>query len=185
MSEEVKEAEEQEEGAEEAPKKGKLVPMLLLLVGIAGGAAGGLMVVGPALASDGGETEVAEGDDGEGSSEDGHGDEAGEGEEEGEDESILYNLPNVIVNPAGTGGSRFLVVDLSLKMNTSDAALEVEEREMEVRDVLIQLFGQQTVEQLADISAREGLKDDVAVALNELLERGRVMSLFMPRFVIQ
>lgn len=184
MSEEVKEGEEQEEGAEEAPKKGKLVPMLLLLVGLAGGAAGGLMVVGPALASDGGETTAEEGE-GEGASDDRHGEDAGEGEEGAEDESILYNLPNVIVNPAGTGGSRFLVVDLSLKMNTSDAALEVEEREMEVRDVLIQLFGQQTVEQLADISAREGLKEEVALALNGLLVRGRVLSLFMPRFVIQ
>ena len=184
MSEEVKEGEEQEEeGAEEAPKKGKLVPILLLLVGMAGGAAGGLFVVGPALASDGGET-TAQGEGGEEASDDGSGEEGGEGEG-GEDESILYNLPNVIVNPAGTGGSRFLVVDLSLKMNSSDAALEVEEREMEVRDVLIQLFGQLTVDQLADISAREGLKDQVALSLNELLARGRVLSLFMPRFVIQ
>jgi len=181
VSEEVTEGEEQqEEGAEEAPKKGKLVPVLLLLVGLAGGAAGGLFVVGPALASDGAAT-AQQGEEGEEYPEDGQ----GEGGDDVEDESILYNLPNVLVNPAGTGGRRFLVVDLSLKMTSSDAALEVEEREMEVRDVLIQLFGQKTVEELAAISAREPLKDEVAVALNELLVRGQVLSLFMPRFVIQ
>ncbi|MCA9736973.1 MAG: flagellar basal body-associated FliL family protein [Gemmatimonadota bacterium] len=179
MSDDAQPKEEGQE-AEAPPKKGKALPLLLMLVGLGAGGAAGVLVVGPALAAPGGgdPEESAEG----GSSGD-HGGEGAEGEAS-EGAAALYQLPNVIVNPAGSP-SRFLLVDLALKLSTEAASEELTAREAEARDRLLQIFGRRSVDQLSDIALRDSLKAEVADALSELLESGDVVSLFMPRFVIQ
>lgn len=172
---------ELEQPEEEAPKKGKAVPLLLMVVGLAAGGAAGVLFVGPALAAPGGE-EAAQMEEG-APSEGGHGEEGEGGEGEGAP-AELYPLTNVIVNPAGSP-SRFLLVDLALKLSTPEAAAELAAREAEARDALLQIFGRRTVDELSDIALRETLKGEAAQTLSALLESGDVVSLFMPRFVIQ
>lgn len=94
-------------------------------------------------------------------------------------------LENLIVNPAGTHGTRFLLV--SVAFETTDAATIkiLEQRDLEVRDAIINLFGSETVENLSEVSMRESVKDTVRERVERLIGRNTIGRIYFPQFVIQ
>lgn len=109
---------------------------------------------------------------------DGHG---ASGEEEGEG---LPTIDNLILNPANSGGSRFLIATLVLDADAA-AGAEIARRDAEVRDHLLTVLSAHTVEELSDIAFRDRIRDELRVALNSLLGRDGVRRIFLPQFVIQ
>jgi flagellar protein FliL len=193
--------------ADSPPSKGKkLLPFILaLVVGLAAGAGGGLFVVGPAMAK--GIAPVAsanskkpaaehgeEADDEASADDESASDEesADEGEskkggEGGEKASQVYTLDNLVLNPAESGGTRFLL--LSITFETPNAALleEMKTRDAELRDVVLVTLGAKTVEQLADMKSREALKAELVAATQKLFKKKKKakMHIYFPQFVIQ
>lgn len=94
-------------------------------------------------------------------------------------------LENLIVNPAGTQGTRFLLV--SVGFETTDAATIgiLEQRDLEVRDAIINLFGSETIENLSEVSMREAVKDAVRERVAQLIGRNTIGRIYFPQFVIQ
>lgn len=111
----------------------------------------------------------------------GHG--GGHGEEGGTDRFVQFD--DLILNPAGTDGTRFLVLSLALEMKDGSGQGAIEARDPEVRDVILTLLSTKTVEQLADVTARPAIREELRLRLNELLGEGQVVRLYLPRFVIQ
>ena len=194
MAEEVEAptgAEDGAEGEEVQPKKGgKMMSIVLLLVGVAAGSGAGLFLVGPLVAggpadaSEAASEDAADAGDGHGApADDGHGAPA-EISEDGVD-PLLHTIPNVIVNPAGSGGNRFLLLDVALRLSNQEAVVELAGRDAEVRDAMIQLLGVMTVNELAEISTRDGIKADMSLMVSSLLIAGSVSAIFFPRYVIQ
>lgn len=112
---------------------------------------------------------------------DGHG--GGHGEEGGSDRFIQFD--DLILNPADTDGTRFLVLSLALEMKDGAGLEAIEARDPEVRDVILTLLSTKTVQELADVTARPQLREELRTRLNELLGEGQVVRLYLPRFVIQ
>lgn len=190
MAEDQTTPESPEDGTEdESPKKGgRLKSIVLILLGLGLGTGGGMFFVGPRFF--GGPTEAsaeAVDDGGHGEEEDAGDDDygapAGEGEEEGV--GTMHTIANLIVNPAGSQGSRFLLVDLAVSLSSEDAVLELESLDAAARDELLLLLGSQTVQELSDISNREGIKEQITTIVTDLLSSGQVLDVFFPRFVIQ
>ena len=92
-------------------------------------------------------------------------------------------LPGVIVNPAGSGGRRYLMVDLALEAD-EETVEEVGTREVVIRDVVVRVLGGKTVEELAAIGDREVIKDTLRASVNAVLE-GEVDRLYFTQYVIQ
>jgi flagellar FliL protein len=99
--------------------------------------------------------------------------------------STMYVIDNVILNPAGSGGTRFLM--LATAIDAKDAAVveEMKQRDAETRDVLLRVMGSKTVEQLSDMQFREGIKKEVADSLGALFKKGAIRRIFFPQYVIQ
>lgn len=157
-------------------RKGPSVVGLLLFAAIGAGAGG--FVGGPAVAPM--IAQVAEGGLPGGG---GHGDDDGHGGGGGGEQGPL-TIENLILNPAGTGASRFLIVTLVLEAD-EEARAELESRDAEVRDLLLTVLSSKTVEELTDISRRNRIREDMRMALNDLLAFEGVHRIFLPQFVIQ
>lgn len=97
---------------------------------------------------------------------------------------VFTNLPGVIVNPAGTGGRRYLMADIALEVEDEKAVEGISEREVVIRDVVVQTLSEKTVEELAALEARDALKDTLLVRVNELLEAD-VTRLYFTQYVLQ
>lgn len=97
----------------------------------------------------------------------------------------LHMLENLVVNPAETQGTRFLVATLALEMDSPASAARLADRDAEARDALISVLGSKTVAELSDVRRRDELKTELVHVLSELIPNGRVRALYLPQFVIQ
>jgi flagellar protein FliL len=98
---------------------------------------------------------------------------------------VFAALDGLIVNPAGTGGQRYLMVSIGLEAARQGTLDELLSKEVVARDTALQLLGARTVEELADLHLREDLKDELLAAFNGLLRRGRIDRIYFTQFVLQ
>ena len=181
---------------EALPKKGPKGAVLIgALVGaLLLGSAAGLFAVGPMIVKKSGYAVVpgahgaAEGDSAGG----GGGREAAAagdhgGAKEGESAaSSLHLIDNLVLNPAGSGGARFLMLAAAIEL--ADAALveEMKTRDAEARDIVLRVMGARTVEELTEMSNRENLKQQLADSLGTLFKKKKqIRRIYFPQFVIQ
>jgi flagellar FliL protein len=177
----------EENTTEAAPARGgkKMVLIAVLVVGaLVGGGAGAVfagpmladMILGPADAA-AAEAHPAEAEHGK-EEKGGH----GGGHEAG---AATYLVENLVLNPAQSGGTRFLMASVSLDLADPAAAEELKGRDAQVRDALLTVLGHKTVEQLTDITARDSLKVELHTAVSKLFPEGTVSGIYLPQFVIQ
>lgn len=173
---------------DESPKKGgRMKSIVLIVVGLGLGTGAGMFFVGPRFfggpAAASAESTEEGGEAAHGEETGGHGEATAEEGEEGG--GTIHTIANLIVNPAGSNGSRFLLVDLAVGLTSEAAVTELEQRDAAARDELLLLFGSKTVQELADVSNRAGLKEEIQILVSELLISGSAHEIFFPRFVIQ
>lgn len=170
------ENEDIEEQTEETAKKGGFVPLIAALVlSLGGGGAIGLTAVGPKVGEKLAARATAEPNVGAA-----HGGGHGDGES-----APLHVVDNLVVNPAGSGGSRFLLTSIALETVSPAAAESLMERDLEIRDAFLMVLGAKTVEQLSDISLRPVLSRELLASVQELVGTGIVTRILIPQFVIQ
>lgn len=147
----------------------------------------------------GGHGDAAEGEDAAHEGE--AGDDAAEGEEDGGEEEAageggghgekgaatasVYTLDNLVLNPAGSDGTRFLLLTISFQVKSAATVDQMKERDAELRDAVLVTVGNRTVEQLADVAVRDSLKGELKAAARKLFRKGVVKRVYFPQFVIQ
>ena len=92
---------------------------------------------------------------------------------------------NLIVNPAGSQGARFLMV--SLAVETADAKLEtaLRAREPQVRDLVIGLLERQSMDDLGRAGARDSIRRQLTDTLGAILASPGKLRVWLPQFVVQ
>lgn len=106
--------------------------------------------------------------------------------EEGEGvESLVYAIKDIVVNPAGTGGTRFLSVSLGFQLGSSSLAYEFESRELMVRDALITILSSKTVGELTDAKQKEITRYQIKKRLEQILETDQIEGVYYTDFVLQ
>jgi|Deesub1362B_J571_1020462.scaffolds.fasta_scaffold08497_3 flagellar FliL protein len=97
----------------------------------------------------------------------------------------IYLIEDVIVNPKGTKGRRFLNVSVALACESSDVIKELEKRDILVRDFLINLFTSRTIEQLDDVADKDSLRVTIMNRVNEMLPEGGILGVYFSNFILQ
>jgi len=100
-------------------------------------------------------------------------------------EAPVHLIDNLVLNPAGSGGSRFLLASVGLQTTSTAANDIVTKREVEARDVVLSVLGSKHVEDLAEITNREQLKVELKKSLDSLFGPGIIRRIYFPQFVIQ
>ncbi len=165
--------------------------MAMVAVGIAIGGGTGAVVVGPMVAKKMGKVAPLHADSasahGEAAADGGGGGEhaAAGGEKGGGAEASVHLLENLVLNPAGTNGSRFLLLTVAIETGTPAVAAEMTTRDAELRDIILTSLGTKTVDQLTDISTREVIKGELQTAIGGRFGKSAVKRLYFPQFVVQ
>ena len=103
----------------------------------------------------------------------------------GEATSMIYAVKDIVVNPAGTGGTRFLSVSFGFELGSSELVSEFEERDPLVRDALITILSSKTVAQLTDPKQKEITRYQVKKRLEKLLDTDEITGVYYTDFVLQ
>lgn len=165
-------ADEQEKPA----GRGRSTLVIALTIGLVVGASAGSFVVGPLLAED--PTPAG-----------GHAAEAclapGAEEGHGAAPAAVYTIENLVLNPAQSGGSRYLMASVGFGLHDAHGAEVVATSDAALRDIVIRVLGARTVDQLADMTSRSLIKEEILAEVAPLLGQGTVTDVYFPQFVIQ
>lgn len=178
MSDEPTGTPEESLHADEAKRPAFALVLGGLAGGIAIGAAAGAFLVGPMVARASGyaagtpatHAEKAEGKKG----------------EEGATKSTIHTVENLVLNPSGTNGTRFLMCSVAIEFSDEKFNEVLTARDAEVRDAILGVLGRKTIDELSDVVVREAIKLEVRTTLDQLFkQKGAVARLYFPQFVIQ
>lgn len=97
----------------------------------------------------------------------------------------VYVVKDLIVNPAGTNGLRFLLTTIGLEATSEETVKELEKRDVQVRDAIIEILTSKTLIDLDNPSSRDSLKTEIAGSINRDLVTGRVTNVYFSKFIIQ
>jgi flagellar protein FliL len=162
--------------------KAKLPLIALVAVGLAVGGGTGAMFIGPKVAGLLGRAPAAqaattpEADVASNDSSDASGKSSA---------PSIHLLENLVLNPAGSGGSRFLLLSVGIETSGAGATSDLQARDSELRDIVLTALGSKTVDNLTDMSAREGIKTELQTAIGARFGKGVVKRLYFPQFVVQ
>jgi len=159
---------------EQSKKKKKGLPSIVIYAGIAvvmivAGYFVGTKFLG--LADKAGDLAISESND--------------QGEEELSIATEMIELEDIIVNPAGTGGTRFLAVSIGFEITGTKTAQLFEKRMPMVRDALISILGSKTIEQLSDAKEKEITRYQIKKRVEHLLKTKNLEAVYFTNFVLQ
>jgi len=103
------------------------------------------------------------------------------------DEEIksVFMLDPIIVNIAGTNGTRYLKVTIGLELSDPKVSDEIEKRNPQIVDVLIRVFSSRDIAEVSEPRGRDGIRREIITRLNDLLVSGRLINIYFTEFVIQ
>jgi flagellar basal body-associated protein FliL len=104
---------------------------------------------------------------------------------EGEPTTQIVVIKDVIVNPAGTNGSRLLVTTVGLEVPTVEAKSELEQKEVQTRDVLVTILTGKRLEELTAPDQRDALREEISQRVNKLLHNTKLKNVYISKFIIQ
>jgi flagellar FliL protein len=97
----------------------------------------------------------------------------------------VYVVKDLIINPAGTNGQRYLLTTIAFNVSSESALKELEGKELLVRDMLNSILTSKTMDQLIDVAQREALREEIQKRAKEILSRGKVKGVYFSKYVVQ
>ena len=108
---------------------------------------------------------------------------------EGEDgKPSVYKIDNIIVNPAGSNGGRFLMCSIVVQPEDNSLVDILREHEVELRDKVLTQLTSTTLEQLTGPGGRDSLRLRLATTVRSVLDKDEQqaeLKVYLPQFVIQ
>ncbi len=169
--------------AAEEKKKGGSKVMLFGGIGLGAiviGVALALFVIKPMMSDSGAEgdgTEQVEGSHGE--------KKKSESKEHGSSQALIHEISNIVVNPAGTGGSRFLSASFGFELESPELEAAFTAREIIIRDALITILASKTVAQLTDPKQKEVVRYQIKKRISQLMHTDELGAVYFTDFVLQ
>ena len=97
----------------------------------------------------------------------------------------IYVIEDLVVNPANSGGMRYVAASVGLESSQRAVIQEIETRDAQIKDALIRILSSKTVEELADVTRREAIRLEIRKCVDELLRTQGVDAVYFVSFVLQ
>jgi flagellar basal body-associated protein FliL len=97
----------------------------------------------------------------------------------------MFQIKDIVVNPSGTNGTRYLCTTVALEITDPVVEAEATAREAQVRDLLIEILSRRTVTELSSLEMRDHIRDEIGKSVNTLLTSGEVDGVYFSNFVLQ
>lgn len=107
----------------------------------------------------------------------------------------IHLIENILVNPAGTNGTRFLSTSIGVEIPKGgkdgggghgegdgggfEAASPI------IRDILIAILSSKTMEELSSVDGKKQLRDEILLKLNEAIKPDSILNVYFVDYVLQ
>ncbi len=98
----------------------------------------------------------------------------------------IHLIENIIVNPAGTNGTRYLSTSVGLEVEKNPEATKiVEEKTPIIRDIMIAVLTSKTMEELSSSTGKESIRTEIQQKLEEVLAPYEIHRIYFVDYVLQ
>lgn len=97
----------------------------------------------------------------------------------------IFTIEDVIVNPAQSEGGQFVLINFGFEVKDDLDLKTLEERQIQVRDLLIKILSAKTVAQLDGPDDKEVLRREVKETVKNLLPAKHLMNVYFSNYIIQ
>ncbi len=104
-------------------------------------------------------------------------------EEKDRDFGVIYQLEDLIVNPAQS--DQFLLVNLAFEVKEDGDVEILQQRTVIVRDILIRILSGKTIDQLDGPDDKEALRNEIKEAVSTVLPKGHLYNVYFSNYIIQ
>ena len=105
---------------------------------------------------------------------------------EGDSKSAFsYDFENVVVNLAGTMGTRYLKTNFTAEGSNADLRTAIEENKKQLLDVASTVLGSRTLADLEQPGAKNVIRNDLIANFNQTLKSDLIERIFFSEFVVQ
>lgn len=97
----------------------------------------------------------------------------------------VHTIENLVLNPAQSGGTRYLMASVGFGLADALAAEQMTLRDAEIRDIVVRVLGSKTVAELSDLALRNGMKEEMRTEIVKVVGENGLVDIYFPQFVIQ
>ena len=98
---------------------------------------------------------------------------------------FMFPLDPFIVNLAAKEGSRFLKVNVSLKMSSPEVHHELRKNILKLRDSILFLLSSKSFDDIDSFQEKSKLEKEIMVRANKFLTSGQVNRVYFTEFIVQ
>jgi len=99
--------------------------------------------------------------------------------------NFIYNVDDVIVNPANTNGKMLLLTSIGLDCEKEDTKKNLESKQIVVKDIIISVLSSKTVDQLSQMTYRDSIKTELTGKLKKQIPDAKINNVYFSKFIIQ
>ncbi len=177
----------EEGGGNQGGKKGSPIIIYIAIAVIM--AVAGYFLGGGLGGGGGEEPESAQHEEHQEESHDSHGSSDSHGGSSGHDASTgssdIFMMEDIIVNPAETGGTRFLSVSIGFDVGSGKTASMLKEREAIIKDALITILSSKTISQLSDPKEKEITRYQIKKRVEHILSVEDIAAVYFTDYILQ
>lgn len=131
------------------------------------------------------EAKVEDGGHGEAAASGGHGEASKGGGHGGKDKASFPLSSKVLVNVSGTGGTRYLLANITIVSSNAKMKENIEKADAQLRDVAASVLAVKTIADIDKPGARNLIRTELVSAFNGVLGEGMVKEIYFTEFAIQ
>jgi flagellar basal body-associated protein FliL len=105
--------------------------------------------------------------------------------EKGGGESAVHKIENLIVNPAGSQGRRFLMMSVAIEVPDTKTEAALRLKDAMLRDAIIGALERQPIGLITSPGGRDSVRAAIQRVVEPLVEEAEWVHIYLPQFVLQ
>ena len=98
---------------------------------------------------------------------------------------FIFLVEDVIVNPAGTEGKRFLLTTVGFDISSDEEMKELQSKEVLVKDMVISKLSSKDISQLNNAAYRDTIRTEISGEIKKLIPRVKVNNIYFSKYIFQ
>lgn len=96
----------------------------------------------------------------------------------------IFNIEDLIINPAGTSGQRLLLLSIGFGVTDEEKLNQLRESEVIIKDMVINTVAQKTLGVLSNVQMKDSLKVELAQKVNSAYPNANVKNVYFSKYLI-
>ena len=96
----------------------------------------------------------------------------------------IFNIEDLIINPAGTSGQRLLLLSIGLSVGNEEKLNLLKENEVVIKDIVINTVARKTLGSLSKIELKDSLKVELAENINSVYPKAQIKNVYFSKYLI-